>query len=57
MRQQTKSFIVEIKQSRKPKPSNQKPSICGNLDMRIDDPVAPSDDAAEPAATAVTTGS
>ena len=49
MRQQTKSFIVEIKQSRKPKPSNQKPSI--------DDPVAPSDDAAEPAATAVTTGS
>lgn len=35
MRQQTKPFIVEIKPSRKLKPSNQKPSIWGKLDLSI----------------------
>lgn len=33
MRQQTKPFIVEIKQSRKLKPSTRKPSIWGKLDL------------------------
>lgn len=35
MRQQTKPFIVEIKPFRKLKPSNQKPSIWGKLDLSI----------------------
>ncbi|MBK5570746.1 hypothetical protein AB4Z34_17645 [Ensifer sp. 2YAB10] len=39
MRQQTKPFIVEIKQSRKLKTGNQKPSIWGKLDLSVaDDP-------------------
>lgn len=33
MRQQTKPFIVEIKQPRKLKPSTQKPSIWRSLDL------------------------
>lgn len=37
MRQQKKPFIVEIKQSRKPKPGNQKPSIWGKLDLSVAD--------------------
>ncbi|SCY84784.1 hypothetical protein [Rhizobium sp. NFACC06-2] len=35
MRQQTKSFIVERKPSRKPKPDTAKPSIWGKLDADI----------------------
>lgn len=35
MRQQTKPFTVEIKQSRKPKSGNEKPSIWGKLDLSI----------------------
>ena len=35
MRQQTKPFIIERKQSRKPKPDAQKPSIWGRLDAYI----------------------
>ncbi|AOG12590.1 hypothetical protein [Agrobacterium sp. RAC06] len=35
MRQQTKSFIIERKPSRKPKPDGQKPSIWGQLDADI----------------------
>ncbi len=35
MRQQTKSFIVERKPSRKPKADAQKPSIWGKLDADI----------------------
>ena len=35
MRQQTKSFIIERKPSRKPKPDAQKPSIWGRLDADI----------------------
>ncbi|MEI2301823.1 hypothetical protein [Ensifer sp. MJa1] len=50
MRQQTKPFIVEIKQSRKPKPGNQKPSIWGSLDLRLaDDPLLEVTQATEPA--------
>jgi hypothetical protein len=37
MRQQTKPFIFEIKQSRKLKASNQKPSIWGKLDLSVAD--------------------
>ncbi|MCZ8159062.1 MAG: hypothetical protein O9256_04160 [Rhizobiaceae bacterium] len=33
MRQQTKPFIVQIKQSRKLKPAIRKPSIRGRLDL------------------------
>jgi hypothetical protein len=33
MRQQTKPFVVEIKQSRKLKSTDQKPSIWGKLDL------------------------
>lgn len=41
MRQQTRPFIVEIKQSRKPRNKAQKASIWGKLDMRIsDEPLA-----------------
>jgi hypothetical protein len=35
MRQQTKPFIVEIKQPRKRKPTNGKPSIWGRLDLSL----------------------
>ena len=37
MRQQTKPFIVEIKQSRKPKTGTEKPSIWGKLDLSVTD--------------------
>ncbi|MBD9650004.1 hypothetical protein IB267_16735 [Ensifer sp. ENS09] len=37
MRQQTKPFIVEIKQSRKPKTGIHKPSIWGKLDQSVAD--------------------
>ncbi|UWU18026.1 hypothetical protein N2599_22280 (plasmid) [Rhizobium sullae] len=36
MRQQTKPFIVEIKQSRKPKATDRKPSIWGKLGLTSD---------------------
>ncbi len=36
MRQQTKPFIVEIKQSRKPKANDRKTSIWGKLDLTSD---------------------
>lgn len=50
MRQQTKPFIVEIKQSRKLKSGNQKPSIWGKLDLSVtDDSVAPAPQPAVPA--------
>lgn len=49
MRQQTKSFIVEVKQPRKLKPSIQKPSIWGKLDLSVaKDPAAPVNPVAEP---------
>ena len=35
MRQQTKSFIIERKPSRKPNADGQKPSIWGRLDADI----------------------
>lgn len=43
MSKQTKSFIVEKKPSRKPKPTDRKTSIWGTLDLKpIDDePVPP----------------
>ncbi|WP_244914759.1 hypothetical protein [Rhizobium sullae] len=37
MRQQTKPFIVEIKQSRKLKATDRKPSIWGKLDLTSDE--------------------
>ncbi|MGF6157441.1 hypothetical protein M2267_002700 [Ensifer sp. KUDG1] len=37
MRQQTRPFIVEIKQSRKPRDKTQKASIWGKLDLRLSD--------------------
>ncbi|MFK0278359.1 hypothetical protein ACIQUG_32115 [Ensifer sp. NPDC090286] len=37
MRQQTRPFIVEIKQSRKPRDKTQKASIWGKLDLRVTD--------------------
>jgi hypothetical protein len=50
MRQQTKPFTVEIKQSRKLTPSNQKPSIWGKLDLSIaEDHVASAAPMIEPA--------
>jgi hypothetical protein len=50
MRQQTKPFIVEIKQSRKLKSGNQKPSIWGKLDLSVsEDAVAPAPQLAVPA--------
>ena len=50
MRQQTKPFIVEIKQSRKLKSGNQKPSIWGKLDLSVsEDTVAPAPQLAVPA--------
>ena len=36
MRQQTKPFIVEIKQPRKLKATDRKPSIWGKLDLTSD---------------------
>ncbi|KSV66811.1 hypothetical protein N182_34905 [Sinorhizobium sp. GL2] len=51
MRQQTKPFIVEIKQSRKVKAGTQKPSIWGKLDLKLatDDPLVEVPAATEPA--------
>ena len=50
MRQQTKTFIVEIKQFRKLKSGNQKPSIWGKLDLSVaEDTVAPAPQLAVPA--------
>ena len=40
MRQQTKPFIVEIKQSRKLKSTDRKTSIWGNLDLAPDQNVS-----------------
>ncbi|WP_104668096.1 hypothetical protein [Ensifer adhaerens] len=37
MRQQTRPFIVEIKQSRKPQNKAQKASIWGNMDLSVSD--------------------
>ncbi|SMD13021.1 hypothetical protein [Rhizobium sp. RU36D] len=52
MRQQTKPFIVEIKQSRKLKPATQKPSIWGTLDLSVaEDQGAPAPSGMEPADT------
>lgn len=54
MRQQTKPFIVEIKQSRKLKTNTQKPSIWGNLDLSTTPHDASSaDPGVEPAAADV----
>ncbi|OCP35950.1 hypothetical protein BC360_26455 [Ensifer sp. LC163] len=36
MRQQTKPFIVEIKQSRRVRADTQKTSIWGKLDLRVE---------------------
>lgn len=40
MRQQTKPFLVEIKQSRKLKSTDRKTSIWGNLDLAPDQNVS-----------------
>jgi hypothetical protein len=41
MRQQTRPFIVEIKQSRKPRKKAQKASIWGKMDLRVtNEPIA-----------------
>ncbi|THV19889.1 hypothetical protein [Peteryoungia ipomoeae] len=51
MANQTKPFIVEIKQSRKVKTGVQKPSIWGSLNLRMaDDRLAEVDRTDEPAA-------
>ncbi len=53
MANQTKPFIVEIKQSRRVKADVQKPSIWGSLDLRMaDDRLAEVDQTDEPAAIA-----
>ncbi|MDK4741625.1 hypothetical protein PH547_22320 [Rhizobium sp. CNPSo 3464] len=41
MRQQTKPFIVEIKPSRKLKPTDRKSSIWGKLDLTADPDTLP----------------
>jgi hypothetical protein len=52
MRQQTKPFTVEIKQSRKLKPSAQKPSIWGKLDLSTaEEQLAPANAVIEQATT------
>lgn len=44
MRQQTKSFTVEVKHSRKLKSGKEKPSIWGKLDLSIaEDGAVPTD--------------
>ena len=49
MRQQTKPFIVEIKQPRKLKTGNPKPSIWGDLDLSTaGDHVGPASAVIEP---------
>ncbi|MCJ8057000.1 hypothetical protein GB928_025810 [Shinella curvata] len=49
MRQQTKPFIVEIKQSRKLKPATQKPSIWGTFDLSVSEDHAVAAMVTEPA--------
>ena len=50
MRQQSKSFIVEIKPSRKVKSDTGKPSIWGKLDLSVDaDPQVPAVGGEKPA--------
>ncbi len=49
MAKQTKPFIIEIKQSRKLKPSAPKPSIWGKLDLSTTEDLAPPDTLTEPA--------
>ncbi len=49
MAKQTKPFVVEIKQSRKLKPSASKPSIWGTLDLSSPEELAPGDTLAETA--------
>lgn len=51
MAKQTKPFIVEIKQSRKLKPSAPKPSIWGKLDLSTTEDLAATGSLAEPATT------
>ena len=52
MRQQSQSFIVEIKQSRKLKTGIQKPSIWGKLDLRpAEEPMDHVNAGVEPATT------
>jgi len=51
MRQQTKSFIVERKPSRKPKVDTQKPSIWGRLDADIAQGLEEQRNLDQPAAT------
>jgi hypothetical protein len=49
MRQQTKSFTVEVKQSRKLKSGDEKPSIWGKLDLSIaEDGTVPTDQSDTP---------
>ncbi|MBD9594966.1 hypothetical protein IB270_19145 [Ensifer sp. ENS05] len=47
MRQQTKPFIVEIKQSRKLKPNGEKLSIWGKLDLSVAEEHAASENSVE----------
>ncbi len=51
MRQQTKPFIIERKQSRKPKPDALEPSIWGRLDSDIAQGLQDQRDMEEAAAT------
>ncbi|MBX5173531.1 hypothetical protein HJB84_27355 [Rhizobium sp. NZLR1b] len=55
MRQQTKPFIVEIKQSRKPKANDRKTSIWGKLDLTSDQDMQPDRNPIVVSAAAVTT--
>ena len=52
MRQQTKPFTVEIKQSRKLKPADRKTSIWGKLDLTPDQDALTEKDPREPSAVA-----
>lgn len=52
MRQQTKPFIVEIKQSRKPKPTGRKTSIWGKLNLTSDEHALAEREPNEPSAVA-----
>ncbi|GLR58144.1 hypothetical protein [Rhizobium indigoferae] len=55
MRQKTKPFIVEIKQSRKLKATYRKPSIWGKLDLKSDQHALAERAPKELSAVAVTT--
>ena len=50
MRQQTKPFTVEIKQSRKLKPTDRKTSIWGKLDLTLDQDALTEKEPREPSA-------